>query len=99
MKDRKACDRKVRALLGETPIPVPGRGLGHSPDGQHDHLSIDVKSRRKLPTRLEDATKRAEACAQDGRLPLIGLHQDGQRYQDALMVMRLKYLCTSGEEK
>jgi hypothetical protein len=27
------------------------------------------------------------------------LHQDGQRYQDALIVMRLKDLFTSGEEK
>ena len=99
MKDWKACERKVAALLGGTRIPVSGRGRGHSPDIHHERLSIEVKSRRKLPAWLEDAMKQAEVCAQDGQLPLIVLHQDGQRYQDALIVMRLKDLFTSGEEK
>ena len=99
MKDWKACERKVAALLGGTRIPVSRRGRGHSPDIHHERLSIEVKSRRKLPTWLEDAMRQAEACARDGQLPLIVLHQDGQRYQDALIVMRLKDLFTSGEEK
>jgi hypothetical protein len=89
----------VAALLGGTRVPVSECGRGHSPDIQHDHLRIEVKSRRKLLTWLEDAMKQARACAQDGRLTLIVLHQDGQLYQDALMVMRLKDLFTSGEEK
>jgi hypothetical protein len=99
VKDWKACERKVAALLGGTSIPVSGRGRGHSPDIHHERLSIEVKSRKKLPAWLEDAMKQAEACARDGQLPLIVLHQDGQRYQDALIVMRLKDLFTSGEEK
>ena len=99
MKDWKACERKVAALLGGTRIPVSGRGRGHSPDIQHERLSIEVKSRRKLPAWLEDAMKQAEVCARDGQLPLIVLHQDEQRYQNALIVMRLKDLFTSGEEK
>jgi len=99
VKDWKACERKVAALLGGTRIPVSGRGRGHSPHIEHERLSIEVKNRRKLPAWLEDAMKQAEVCAQDGQLPLIVLHQDGQRYQDALIVMRLKDLFTSGEEK
>ena len=99
MKDWKACERKVAALLGGTRIPVSGRTRGHSPDIHHERLSIEVKSRRKLPAWLEDAMKQAEACAQVGQLPLIVLHQDGQRYEDALIVMRLKDLFASGEEK
>jgi len=99
VKDWKACERKVAALLGGTRIPVSGRGRGHSPDIQHERLSIEVKSRRKLPAWLEDAMKQAEVCARDGQLPLIVLHQDEQRYQNALIVMRLKDLFTSGEEK
>jgi hypothetical protein len=99
MKDWKACERKVAALLGGTRIPVSGRGRGHSPDIHHERLSIEVKSRRKLPAWLEDAMRQAEACAQGEQLPLIVLHQDGQRYQDALIIMRLKDLFTSGEEK
>jgi hypothetical protein len=99
VKDWKACERKVAALLGGTRIPVSGRARGHSPDIHHERLSIEVKSRRKLPAWLEAAMRQAEACAQDGQLPLMVLHQDGQRYQDALIVMRLKDLFTSGEEK
>ncbi len=99
MKDWKACERKVAALLGGMRIPVSGRGRGHLPDIHHERLSIEVKSRKKLPAWLEDAMKQAEACAQGGQLPLIVLHQDGQRYQDALIVMRLKDLFTSGEEE
>jgi hypothetical protein len=40
----------------------------------------------------------AEACAQDGQLPLVVLHQDRQRYLDAFIILRLKDLLTSGEE-
>ena len=40
----------------------------------------------------------AEACAQDWQLPLVVLHQVGQRYQEALIVMRLKNVLYSNEE-
>ena len=101
MKDWKTCDceRKVAALLGGRRIPVSGRGRGDSPDIQHNFLSIEVKSRKKLPTWIEDAIKQAEACAQGDQLPLVVLHQDSQRYQDALVVMRLKYLVPQGDER
>ena len=69
MKDWKACERKVAALLGGTRIPVSGRARGHSPDIHHERLSIEVKSRRNLPAWLEAAMRQAEACAQDGQLP------------------------------
>ena len=48
MKDWKACERKVAALLGGTRIPVSGRGCGHSPDIEHERLSIEVKSRKSF---------------------------------------------------
>ena len=99
MKDWKACERRVAELLGGKRVPVSGRTRGDCPDVEHPTLSIECKSRKKLPAWLEDAMKQAEACARDGQLPLIVLHQDGQRYQDALIVMRLKNLFTSGEEK
>ena len=99
MKDWKACERRVADLLGGRRVPVSGRTRGDCPDIEHPTLSIECKSRKKLPAWIEDAMKQAEACAQDGQLPLMVLHQDGQRYQDALIVMRLKDLFTSGEEK
>ena len=42
--------------------------------------------------------KQAEACVQDRQLPLVVLHQDGQRYKEALIVMRLKSVLSSSEE-
>ena len=98
MKGWKGCERKVAALLGGKRVPVSGRGRGHSPDIHHERLSIEVKSRKKLPAWIEDAIKQAEACAQDRQLPLVVLHQDGQRYQEALIVMRLKNVLSSNEE-
>ena len=90
MKDWKACERKVAALLGGTRIPISGRGRGHSPDIHHERLSIEVKSRRKLPAWLEDAVRHAEAAfAKDGQLPVAVLYQDGCKYQDSFVVCRL----------
>ena len=89
MKDWKACERRIAALLGGERVPVSGRGRGYSPDIRHEHLSIEVKNRKKLPAWVEDAMKQAEPCAQDEQLPLVVLHQDSQRYQEALVVMRL----------
>ena len=89
MKDWKACERKVAALLGGTRIPVSGRGRGHSSDIHHERLSIEVKSRRKLPAWLEDAMRQAEASARDGQLPVAVLYQDGRKYRDSFVVCRL----------
>jgi hypothetical protein len=86
-------------LLGGRRVPVSGRFRGDSPDIQHNFLSIEVKSRKKLPAWIEDAMTQAETCAQGGQLPLVVLHQDNQHYQDALVVMRLKVLLLQGDER
>jgi len=54
-------------------------------------LSIELKSRRKLPAwLLEDAVRHAEAAsAKDGQLPVAVLYQDGCKYQDSFVVCRL----------
>jgi hypothetical protein len=90
VKDWKACERKVAVLLDGERIPVSGRGRGYSPDVRHERLSIEVKSRRKLPGWLEDAMRQAEASAKDGQLPVAVLHQDGLKYGDSFVVCRLR---------
>ena len=90
MKDWKACERKIAALLGGERVPVSGRGRGYSPDIRHERLSIEVKSRKKLPAWVEDAMKQAEASAKDEQLPIVALHQDGRRYADSLVVLRFE---------
>jgi Holliday junction resolvase len=90
MKDWKACERKVATLLGGIRVPVSGRSRGHSPDIQHECLSIEVKSRKKLPAWIEDAMKQAEASAKNGQLPVTVLHQDGRKYRDSFVVCQLR---------
>jgi Holliday junction resolvase len=95
----KACERCIAELLGGRRVPVSGRTRGDCPDVEHSTLSIECKSRKKLPAWIEDAIEQAEACARDGQLPLMVLHQDGQRYQNALIVTRLRYLVPQGDER
>ena len=89
MKDWKACERKVAALLGGRRIPVSGRGRGDNPDIHHELFSIEVKSRKTIPAWLEDAMRQAEASVKDGRLPVVVLHQDRAPYAESLVVLRL----------
>jgi hypothetical protein len=90
VKDCKSCERRVAALLGGERVPVSGRGRGDNPDIRHEWLSIEVKSRKSIPAWLEDALLQAEASAKDEQLPVAILHQDGCRYADCLVIVRLK---------
>ncbi len=90
MKDWKACERNIAKLLGGVRVPVTGRQRGATPDVEHPTLSIECKSRKKLPAWIEDAMKQAEASAKDGRLPVVVLHQDCALYSESLVVLRLE---------
>jgi hypothetical protein len=90
VKDWKACERRIAELLGGKRVPVSGRTRGDCPDVEHPTLSIECKSRKKLPAWIEDAMRQAEASAKDGQLPVAVLHQDGRRYTDCLVILRLE---------
>jgi len=60
------------------------------PDVVTHTLSIEVKSRRSLPKWLSNALKQAEDNCVSGTLPLVVLHESGELYNDALVIMRLK---------
>ena len=89
MKDWKSCERRVAKLLGGKRVPVSGRSRGDCPDVEHPTLSIECKSRKKLPAWMEDAMRQAEAAAKNGRLPVVVLHQDRTPYGEGLVVLRL----------
>ena len=89
MKDWKACERRIAQLLGGQRVPVSGRTRGDAPDVAHERLSIEIKGRKTLPAWLLDALAQARAATKDGRVPVAVLHQDGQQYRDAVVVMRL----------
>jgi hypothetical protein len=85
----KACERRIAELLGGRRVPVSGRTRGYCPDVEHPTLSIECKSRKKLPAWIEDAMRQAEASAKGGRLPVVVLHEDRTPYAESLVVMRL----------
>ncbi len=90
MKDWKACERRVAELLGDRRVPVSGRAIATSPAVAHERLSIEVKSRKRLPEWLEEALRQAEAFSKEGQRTIAIFHQDGRHYADCLTVLRLK---------
>jgi hypothetical protein len=90
----KKAERRIAELVGGKREPVSGRQRGATPDIRHPTLSVEVKSRKKLPNWLEDALQQAEAASRDGQLPVAILHETGRNYRDALVVMRLGDLKT-----
>ena len=90
MRDWKQAERRIADILGGQRVPVSGRARGDRPDIKHPTLSVEVKSRKALPAWIENAMQQAEAASKNGELPVAVLHQDGKRYTDALVVIRLE---------
>lgn len=90
MKSWKVCEQRIAEELGGRRVSVSGRARGDAPDIEHPTLYIEVKSRKRLPAWLEKAVSQAEAAAKPPQLPIAVLHQDGRRYRDALVGLRLK---------
>ena len=84
----KKCERAVAARIGGERISNHALGL-QTPDCESDWLSVEVKHRKALPGWLLDALDQAETNASAGTLAVAVLHQAGQRYDDALVVLRL----------
>jgi hypothetical protein len=85
----KRAERRVAGLLGGRRVPVTGRARGDAPDVAHPWLSIEVKQRQRLPGWIIDALRQAAAAAAPEQLPVVVLHEHGQRYGDSLVVLRL----------
>lgn len=85
----KAVERSIASLIGGKRVPVSGRQRGESPDIAHNWLSIEVKHRRKLPKWIHDALDQAIKSVRGNQLPVAILHQKGQRFNDAFVVVRL----------
>lgn len=87
-KTWKAAERQVARRIGGERLSNHALGL-RTPDCESDWLSVEVKQRKRLPAWLLGALKQAETNASAGKLPVAVLHQAGQRYDDALVVLRL----------
>ncbi len=92
MSDRswKRSERAVAAILGGRRVPITGRQRGDAPDVAHPWLSIECKHRRALPAWIADALDQA-AAASDGRkrLPIVVLHEAGQRHGSDVVMLTL----------
>jgi hypothetical protein len=85
-KTWKVAERKVSKLLGGQRAGAVGR---EGADVIHPHLSVEVKERRRLPDWLLHAMAQAVGAA-DGRLPMVVLHRAGDRYEDAMVIVRMR---------
>ena len=85
----KRCEREIAAILGGQRVPITGRARGDVPDIGHPWLSIEVKSRETLPKWLVAAMAQARAAAHQGQLPIVVLHQVGQRHERDIVVLTL----------
>jgi len=67
---------------------------GAASDVNHPWLSVEVKHRAQLPEWLLDAMEQAvRNCPEADKLPILVLHEQGQRYGQSLVVMRLDAFC------
>lgn len=83
----KRAEREIARRVGGLRLPASGL---EAPDVIAPGLSVEVKDRNRLPAWLKDAMVQAERQAPLGSLPIVVLHEAGQRYDDALVVLRLR---------
>lgn len=85
----KRAERELAERVGGRRVPVTGRARGDVPDIDHPWLSIEAKSWSAMPERVVDALRQAEAANPGGNLPVALIHGNGERYDRALVVLRL----------
>lgn len=87
----KSTEREIARRLGGERVPITGRNKrGDAPDVEHEWLSIEVKHRKKLPNWIADAMSQAQASQRGEQLPIVVLHENRQRFDDAYVVIRLQ---------
>lgn len=69
---------------------MSNQGLGlPMPDVETSAYSVECKHKAKLPGWLTSAVNQAHRNASAGKLPLVVLHQSGQRHDLDLVVVRM----------
>lgn len=89
MPDWKRDERRAAAALGGTRVPVSGRARGETPDVAHELWAIECKTRKALPALLKAAMVQAKAAVRGSQIPLVVLHQTGQRHSEDFVVLRM----------
>lgn len=84
----KSAEKGIARALGGERVSARFLGLDVT-DIVCGIFSIEVKERKVLPAWLTNAMCQSERNAKGGRVPLVALHRLGDRYDDALIVLRL----------
>lgn len=83
----KTHERRTAKTLGGVRTGPTGRNTN---DVEHGWLAVECKHRKSLPDWLMGAMRQAKANSNKGeKLPVVVLHQLGQRHADDLVVMRM----------
>jgi len=85
-KTWKAVERAIAKRLGGRRVGCAGEATA---DVITNWLAVEVKTRKTLPRWLLAAIGQAVGAADDGRLPILVLHEKGRRHDDDLVVLRL----------
>ena len=83
----KSLEREMAKRLNGTRTGPTGRD---SADVVTEHYSIECKLRDELPGWMKRAMAQAHDNAVPGTLPVLLLHESGQRHDGDLVVMRLE---------
>lgn len=84
----KEAERRIARLLGGERVSNHALGT-RTPDVLTAALAVEVKHRKRLPALVTDALAQARRNAPAGKLAVAVLHAQGQRYEDAVLVVRL----------
>lgn len=84
----KIAERAIAAMLGGERVSNTALGLRIADVETHAY-SVEVKTRKALPAWLLSAVAQAHRNCTAGKLPLVVLHQTGQRRVNDLVVVRL----------
>lgn len=87
-KQWKEAERQVARRVGGARVSNHALGL-RTPDVESSWLSVEVKHRKRLPVLITSALAQAQRNATAGKLAIAVLHEEGQRYDDAVVVVRL----------
>lgn len=86
-KNWKASERNIAKRLNARRVGCTGHNTADVVNGW---LSVEVKTRKRLPSWLTDALRQAHDNTQGDRLPLVILHQVGDQHRRDVVVMTLK---------
>ena len=94
-KTWKSVERRICRYLGTKRALQEGRkGM---PDCISSRYVIQVKHRKKLPTWVSKAWEETEQHNEEGKIPIVCLHEKNQRIEDTYVITQLKYLKGAGE--